>query len=1361
MNLLQTTARPRGKFALNTRCFMSGLTTQSWPSNGNVMQKGMAQLLAVTLAVALALASCVQTCAQAGIDQGSVTGTIKDPSGALVAGARCTLTNTETGISQTATSTSAGAYSFPYVQIGTYALKVTKAGFKEYNLKGIVVNLGSSTTEDATLQVGAADVQVTVTSAAPLLQAQSASLGTTISGYMVNQLPLFGGSGGRNFMDLITTTPGVQFTGSNQSTGTFLVNGVQSGQVDVRLNGADDNAEVFGGITIPPIPDAIQEMRVESGNNPASTGEFYGTVVNVETQAGTNKFRGTLWEYNENDMFDANDYFNKLHQLVTNAKHSPNRPGRYKENEYGGVFGGPVMLPRYNGRNKTFFTVDFQRTNYTQSNQYTETVPTLNMQNSGFTNLSDIFDLNYQTSAANAGKSEKTDGESRSFQIGTIFDPATTRAIPCGGLDPITGLTANCTSGETGIVTNPDNIGGAGSTQQYAIVRDPYFGAAPAGCPSLVGTTNWNTTVNQGSVNPACLNQLPGNRLDPNAIALLKLFPQPNQQNAGSLTYSNNYYVAVPQPTNTTQYDIRIDHVLGSKDRLFGTFSHYLQTSPGAAPLPGILEGGTTGSNFQGNSPKFILVVSETHVFGPDLINQFRVSRSRNKGLNLDPGNIDNTPGIPAQFGIQGIPQTGQGGLANGGLPDFNGMSGLSAFGSRANITNVNDGSWEFSDDLTRIKGKHELHFGGEWLWTYGNIAQLPYSRGNFSYSGVYSDVPYSGDGNTSLADFLLVPTTSTVGAAGLSTSSNLIGGVSGYNGNNYNLSTYHAPYLAFYATDDWKITPNFTANLGIRYEYFGPYYSDGGQEANLWMGGYGNTASGTAFYVAHDGCATTMSQFFRGLMAYDNIPIICEPNNAANETPKANWAPRLGFAYRVRPDLVVRAGAGMAYGGFGSVGYGGTLGTNYPFRFTVQNTGANNAYTPQVIGSSTATMENTFALVNLTDPANGVTPVGSIALYGKQYHFKEPYVITLDMAVQWQFSNHDSVQALYDGQIGQDLESADPYNNAPNELLTPGTTTVSICATPSNPYCATGYVPFPNLNALTGPMETTEQVSNYQSGQLEYQHQFGYGFTMDANYTFARQWADTQGGQQNSGGPGNGRAPWVTGYRYDYDRASNLAENVFKMSGVYNLPFGRGRYFAAHDNELADAFIGGWSLAPIWEAFSGTLANVSCQGTNGYGNNPSFNGPWFDTNKTAFGCNAPLEAAVPLYGPGSKDLHHTRTTGYWNSSAFTAPQYAVQYNGSPDLTPLGIRGNQIYGPGWYDVDLALSKQFSTGEGTHFELGAQAVNAFNHVQLNNPGTSNYTTPSSESLTGGFGTITGDRFGNGEGRVIELFGKFYF
>jgi Carboxypeptidase regulatory-like domain len=1339
------------------------------------------------LCALLMLVCSTQVFAQAGIDMGSVTGTVKDPSGAIVQKAQCTLTNQDTGIAQSSSTTSAGAYVFTLVPVGTYILKVVSPSFKEFVVTGIVVHLGDTVTQDVSLQVGAASTEVTVNSAAPLLQAQDASLGTTIDSTAATELPLYGGSGGRSFMSLITTVPGVQFTGNNDSTSTFLVNGVQSGAVDVRLNGADDNAEVFGGITIPPIPDAIQEMKVETGDNPADIGHSYGTTVNVITKAGTNQLKGSVWEYDENDMFNANDYFNKRSQILGGH---PNRPGRFKSNSFGGIIGGPVMLPHYNGRNKTFFTADFQYTYYNQTPSYTGTLPTALMQSSGFTNLSDTLTLSTTT---------KYDGLGRLWQQGTMFDPSTTRAVPCGSADPITGLPTICNTGSSGTAPNEQGVVSGVSTinggAKSAILRDPYFGGlglgyAPAGCPAI-NATNFVTTRAGGSVSPSCFNQLPAGQLDPNAVALLKLFPQTYNNvginsttglgSTGSDSYLNNFFELLPDPFVTKQYDVRLDHTFSDKDSAFLTWSKYNQTQQQQPPFPAPLEGGGNAP-FWTTNPTYMVVVTETHVFNPNLINEYRMSDEHNINTRMDAGNIDTTYGTPAAYGIQGIPQTSD----NGGLPIFSVGSSISAFGSRTNITWQKVGAWQFSDNLTRIKGRHEWKFGAEYWWTYGNIAQLPDSRGSFSW-GQYSNLPASGDGGAGMADFLLLPadnaaSTLYASAGGLSTAALPLGGINGYNGDNWNKSTYHAPYIAVYASDSWKITPSLTAYLAIREDYFGPYYSNGGtgSEANFWMGGDGNEASGSAFYVAQDGCNVPMSQSFKGLLAYNNIPIICQPNNAANKTPKFNWAPRVGFAYRITPRLVARAGGGVEYGAFNSIGYGGTLGTNYPFRVSVQN-GPQDSYSPQTAGGQTLSMENTFNLINMDSQLNAYQPLGSVVLYGKPYNFHIPYTETFNVAVQWQFTNHDSIEARYVGELGKQLESANPYHNAPRQALPTSVQAVSACTAAqlaANPYCensplmpdGTFTIPFPNMAENEGPIENTEQIANYESGQVEYIHQFAGGFNMDANYTYAGCLSDAQGGQQNEGGPANSRAPWLVGfggYRADYDRCENLSAQVFKLSGEYGLPFGKGEHWASNSNTLEDAIIGGWKLDPMWISSSGFLINVPCEGTIGGVPNASgnFTGPWFQTTGTAWACDAPLVSGVNPYAPGANDKPRTKVTGWLNSAAFTAPAEGVQTVGQMNFAPWGVRGDQVYGPGWYDVDLSMHKQFKISEAVKFEVAAMAIDAFNHVHLNNPcgggSCGNYTQPQNESLTGGWGTITGDASNNGDGRIWQFVGKFFF
>ncbi len=1356
------------------------------------------------LAIACAVLMSVftgQIFAQAGIDMGSVTGTVKDQTGAVVQKAQLTLTNVNTGTFQKAVSTSVGAYVFTQVPVGTYTLKVGATGFESSVINGIIVHLGDVVTEDVPLHVGAASASVTVTSAVPLLQAQDDSLGTTIDSTAATELPIYGGSGGRSFLNLTSTVPGVQFTGNSDSagSGSLIINAVQTGALDVRVNGADDNAEVFGGVTIPPIPDSIQEMKVETGNNPAEVGHSYGTTVNVVTKAGTNKIVGSAWEYDENDMFDANDYFNKRTQLTGKL---PNRPGRLKSNSFGAIIGGPIVIPHvYDGHNKTFFMVDFQYTDYNAVATSNLTIPTATMQSSNFTNLVDTL---------NQSTTKYTDALGRTFQAGTVFDPATTRAVTCGQTDTVTGLPTDCTPTSTPSGVQGVYVGdpGLNSGLRTAIVRDPYFQelGQPAGCPSLAGTLNWTSTVAGGPVSPSCFNKIPAGRIDPNALALLQLFkpypyndaginPTTGLNVAGTNSYSNNFYDVMKNPLRTTQYDVRIDHTFSDRDTAFLTWSKYNQTDQQQPQFAPPLEGGGNAP-FWTTNPTYMVVVTETHVFNPNLINEFRASDEHNWNTRLDAGSIDTTYGTPAMYGIQGIPQT----TNNGGLPIFNTVgSSMAPFGSRTNTTWQKVGAWQFSDNLTKIIGKNEWKFGAEYWWTYGNIAQLPASRGNFSF-GQYSNVPGSGDGGPGLTDFLTIPSdnvaNSTYAAAGgVSTAASPLGGVNGYNGDNFNKSVYHAPYIALYVSDSIKFTPSLTGYFAIRDDYFGPYYSAGGSsgEGNFWMGGAdGNEASGSAYYMNSAGCSTTTSTYFKTLLASDNIPIICSPTNAVNKTPKANWAPRIGLDYRVRNNLVVKMGGGVEYGAFNSVGYGGTLGTNYPFRVSVQQ-GPQYSYRPQQAtpaggtAAQTLTMENTFADINMTSALNAYQPLGSVVLYGKPYNFHIPYTTSLSFGVQYQFTNHDSIEVRYVGVLGKQLESANPYHNAARQALPSSVALVTVPSVAAQelagcyPHCVgndtsadpvtsplmpdgTTTLPFPNLAANEGPIENTEQISSYESGQVEYIHQFAGGFNMDANYTYAGCISDTQGGQQQDG-PANGRAPWVVGfggYRADYDRCTDFANQMFKLQGEYSLPFGKGAWLLGSANTLEDAIIGGWKIDPTWISSSGWLANITCQGDiGGIPNAPGqFTGPYYNTS-SAWNCDAPTVSGVNKYTPGPNDLARTKLTGWWNSAAFTGPTVGVQTVGQQNFAPWGARGNQIRGPGWYDVDFAIHKQFNIHGPTKFEVAGQAINAFNHVHLQNPATSNYTSPQSETATGGWGTITSDFSNNSSGRIWQFVGKFYF
>ena len=346
-------------------------------------------------------------------------------------------------------------------------------------LTGVQVHVQQIVTANIPLTIGTVQQQVTVTSAAPLLQAQDASLGQTIGTAPVNDLPLVN----RNWVSLsqlsagVATAPVGQPSSDSGTTGSayFSVNGTNFWQNDIRLDGIDDNIEIYGGnvigtnATITPPPDAIEEFKVQTGDFNAEFGHSTGGVINAVIKSGTNSFHGDVWEYLRNDAFDANDYF-------SNQRGQP-KP-EYRQNEFGGTLGGPIF------RNKTFFFGDYQGERII-IRPSTKSVPTLNMVDSGFTNLQDLISYNSGTA---------TDGLGRIFPHGTVLDPATTRAIAAGASDARTGL--------------------VNSSGNSIYVRDPFYTGSLAGMKDFTGVT-------------AQLNQIPAGRLDPKLSSCLASIHSP------------------------------------------------------------------------------------------------------------------------------------------------------------------------------------------------------------------------------------------------------------------------------------------------------------------------------------------------------------------------------------------------------------------------------------------------------------------------------------------------------------------------------------------------------------------------------------------------------------------------------------------------------------------------------------------------------------------------------------------------------------------------------------------------------------------------------------------------------------------
>ena len=321
--------------------------------------------------------------------------------------------------------------------------------------------------------------------------------------------------------------------------------------------------------------------------------------------------------------------------------------------------------------------------------------------------------------------------------------------------------------------------------------------------------------------------------------------------------------------------------------------------------------------------PAYAFAVGYNTAFTPSLANEMHVGMVHSDKFQRSIyGNIF---GIPAQYGIGGVPQLAN----NGGIPPItiNGLTHIGVGNFTPTIQTVY--SIEGSDSVTKVLRGHTFKTGIQVDDLIANISQPPQGRGNYTFNGQYSDIPNKNNNLNGIADLLLVPTASTV-PGGIAN----VGGLSSFGGSNVSATDDHRWYIGAFFQDDWKATPNLTLNLGIRWDYFTPYAEVCGRQANFIPSGGGNSNPGI-YYMSNKGCQVPRSAAFNALLVSSNITLDCVSGLTLGQAQKLNFAPRVGFAYRVTPTLVVRGGYGPAFGALGNLGYGGTLGTNYPFVYT------------------------------------------------------------------------------------------------------------------------------------------------------------------------------------------------------------------------------------------------------------------------------------------------------------------------------------------------------------------------------------------------------------------------------------------
>jgi hypothetical protein len=323
--------------------------------------------------------------AQAQVTTADVLGTVTDTTGAIVPGAKVTLSNTATGVVSSVESNGTGDYIFNLLTPGHYSVAIEAPGYKKVVFVDVALAAGDRAREDGVLQAGAVEETVQVTSAPPLLQTDSSSLSSVVTEQAVQDLPL----NGRNFINLVQLQPGITAGPPNaigsgtrpddrRATSTISANGQSDLYNNQMIEGMDNNERQQGFIGVRPSIDAIAEVKVDTNAFNAEIGRSAGAVVNIITKSGSNAIHGTAYEFFRNDIVDARDYFTTVASGVAKPE--------YRQNQFGGSLGGPIV------KNKTFFFGDVEDNRIIQG-QPTGllTVPTL--QERGDLNGTGIFNF--------------------------------------------------------------------------------------------------------------------------------------------------------------------------------------------------------------------------------------------------------------------------------------------------------------------------------------------------------------------------------------------------------------------------------------------------------------------------------------------------------------------------------------------------------------------------------------------------------------------------------------------------------------------------------------------------------------------------------------------------------------------------------------------------------------------------------------------------------------------------------------------------------------------------------------------------------------------------------------------------------
>jgi len=1110
------------------------------------MHHKMANYLRLVLAIILLSASA--TWAQT--VTGSVTGTVTDSTGSVIAGSKVAVVNQATGVSSEAETNPVGIYYIQHLRVGSYKLTITAPGFKAQSFGPFALEINQEARINAALKIGDTSEVVTVTDTlAPIINAENATLASTIDATTIANIPI----NSQNFMSLTQFMPGSVNTEPAVSTGALpsgraderytsddsvpSFNGNRSMSNNFILDGIEINETLNNTAAYGPNTDAIEQFQVITGNASAEFGNANGGLVIAVTKGGTNTYSGSLNAYLENDKLDANTWANN---------YSGASKSIYTHAIYDATFGGPIK------RDKLFFFIDYEGMRYHTGGQTTVSVAPDAWRTGNFADLKSV--------------------------LGTqLYDSQ-------NGFAPI-----------------KDN--------QLAAITNP------------VAKYLFNNTT---------------------------IYPRANRTPTAGTVASNNYLTHYKQYNTNDQGDARIDWKLTQNDSVFARVS--IGQAGDAEPVAPLAIQFPSSDNY----PFYGGVVTWSHIFSQSLVNELRAGVSRSiydEGHTIDPTGLFGTKGNS----LLSIPGT----QTQPGFTEMNFTDGLvSSVGSMAWMVNMHENNFTYADNISWQHGHHMVKAGAQairYQQNYmfpGNSGALGY----FSYSGQYTGA--QGGTGSSFADFELDHSNeASVGAS-------------------YGYVGQRQWRNAAFVQDDWKITPQLTLNLGVRWEFFEPIYEVNNKQVNIQTAAESSTGVPTLIYAGKNG-----------------------NSNALYDPTHTNFEPRFGFAWQLDKRTVLR-------GGYGITNYLEGTGTalrltqNYPFNYSYDN----------IAGTPTATSTGNPIKVE-TGFGSSIPTTASTTYYMWDKHLKPSLTQQYNLTFEYEIDNSTSASVGYVGQVGQHLIDA----VAANQWKTIGDPSTA-------PYKdLVGYDGTKLGSYGTVKSTTSESKMNYNGLQAVLRHRAAKGLEFTVNYTWSKAMTNYTGFYAALGVAGASNY-WQDPYHPNLDYGpsyTDIRQNI-NGTGVYELPFGRGKAFGANWNPVLNQVAGGWKIGATGTFFSGLPVSIIS---------------WSEVDSN----NIPWAQHANQYRP--LKIRNRSVNAWFGTDASATPcsgaDNGVCAYGNELPNAYGTAGvDTERAPGYKQVDFSIFKTFTIIGRQKLDFRSDFFNAFNIASYGNP--SNWTT------WGYFGQITGTR-----------------